>query len=156
MNQLVCVCWVTRLVVSLSVSVLISLFFNILDDYEAFNMPMLMREAEKLKLPNQQLTVTVHTLAGDHESSLYFAVNACRRYNIHHNPLERERQHRVLLSGECLWRHLQHVDEDSISNQEKEARARYPLSNKQHVVGVAFISCCCVPISFTESLPLVI
>ena len=115
-----------------------------------FDMSTFMSEVQRLKLPNQQMSITVHTLEGADEPTLYLGLAGCRRYRTDEkestgagvSPDGWVTNHTVsyYYSADCVWRHLQHAD--SVEHAEAEAAQRNnkgdtgtpDLPDTQHVV----------------------
>jgi hypothetical protein len=105
-------------------------------------MPVFMDQLEKLRLPSQHMTITVHTIEAIDEPSLYLGVASCRRSAVMSNHTEGEEHghghgyvEKTFLSAECLWRHFQHIDD--ASRDAATWLKRHPdtwFANTQHLV----------------------
>ena len=102
-------------------------------------MPLFLDQIEKLRLPNQQMTITVHTIDTHEEPALMVGVASCRRAAMlrQYSVVDGDSSHtqRSFLSAECLWRHFQHIDD--ASRDAATWLKRHPetlFSNNQHVV----------------------
>lgn len=85
-----------------------------------FDMGTFMAEVNRLKLSNQQMSITVHTIEGADEPTLYLGLAGCRRYRTDFSPesfawnsnenLDVDHNVSHYYSADCVWRHLQHAD----------------------------------------------
>ena len=138
MNMLLSILLVT-IVYMLSINCIVMVVAIFVDDVDAFHMPFFTSELEKLRLPNQQMSFSVHTIDALEESSLHMGINACRRYAVvksHTNGGGSiTSAEKMFLSSECLWRHFQHIDD--ASRDAATWLKRHPdslFSNTQHLV----------------------
>ena len=127
-----------------------------------FDMSTFMSEVQRLKLDNQQLSITVHTIEGATEPTLSLGLAGCRRYRTEASPdsfsgSSSSSSRRMDLnvshyySADCVWRHLQHTDageqaEAEAAQRGEEAGGAPDLPDSQHVVSIislAYLSLVC-------------
>lgn len=115
-----------------------------------FDMGNFMSEVQRLKLANQEMSITVHTIEGADEPTLYLGLAGCRRYrtdgkeSLSPGGAGGGMNHTVsyYYSADCVWRHLQHAD--SVEHAEAKVKAAQSgskdgtdtpdLPDTQHVV----------------------
>lgn len=115
-----------------------------------FDMSTFMAEVQRLKLPNQQMSITVHTINGADEPTLYLGLAGCRRYRTDVVSSAQSQygsagsNHTVSFyySADCVWRHLQHADSvehaEAAASQRDDSSDTADLPETQHVVRVMF------------------
>lgn len=117
-------------------------------------MPVFIDQLEKLRLPNQHMAITVHTVEAINEPSLYLGISSCRRSAVMSNHTEGEEHghgyvEKSFLSAECLWRHFQHIDD--ASRDAATWLKRHPdtwFANNHHLVSAVYMLtkfCGCCP-----------
>lgn len=107
-----------------------------------FDMGTFMSEVERLKLRNQQMTITVHTIDGEDEPALYLGLAGCRRHRAGLAPGSADEagggvSHNVshYYSADCVWRHLQHTDgADQGVGDKSSMGSDSDLPDTQHLV----------------------
>lgn len=101
-----------------------------------FDMSSFMSEVRRLKLENQQMSITVHTVNGPDEPSLYLGLAGCRRYRSDMTAgswgggewVDSNVSH--YYSADCVWRHLQHSE--SVDTGDVDSTTELPET--QHLV----------------------
>ena len=104
-----------------------------------FDLSAFMSEVRRLKLANQQMSITVHAIEGGDESSLYLGISTCRRYRTEMRAnYDLDLNVSYYYSADCVWRHLQHVDEaEQVENEaaQRTGGSEIPdLPGTQHIV----------------------
>ena len=117
-----------------------------------FDMGTFMSEVQRLKLANQQMSITVHTIEGSDEPTLYLGLASCRRYRTDissDSEVKKVLNHNVshYYSADCVWRHLQHSEnvDHSAASGVGDLDNDGDLPDTQHLVsqtvGLASFSC---------------
>jgi hypothetical protein len=98
---------------------------------EGFDYWSVMKEIERLKLPNQQMTITMHEINAIDEDSISLSLKSCLKYkkvnNGNMNDIYKTR-HQAYLDSNCFWDNLQHLDE-----QNSGILDEYDSDKTQHV-----------------------
>lgn len=113
-----------------------------------FDMGTFMTEVQRLKLANQQMSITVHTIDGADEPTLYLGLAGCRRYRTDYSTesfswnsnVEFDFNVSHYYSADCVWRHLQHSDNVDHSAGKSSGIGQMDidrdLPDTQHVVSI--------------------
>lgn len=103
-------------------------------------MPFFVDQLERLLLPNQHMTISVHIVDALFEPSLYMGVSSCRRSAVMRNNSEggersRGYSEKTFMSAECLWRYFQNIEDasrDVVKWLQRHSDTWF--SNNQHLV----------------------
>ena len=85
-----------------------------------FDFWIFMNELSRLKLPNQQMTISMEEIDSTSEVSLGLALASCVRYQIENGDDQSKLQQRSYLDSKCIWSHLQHYDEQSLAKSARK------------------------------------
>jgi hypothetical protein len=97
-----------------------------IDDHQGFDMSSFMKEISRLKLPNQQITISVQTMdqkALASENGIGLGLPSCRREGIKQgersmNKKEAASEFYQFIDANCVWSHLHPYDEENILKSE--------------------------------------
>jgi hypothetical protein len=102
-----------------------------------FDFWIFMKEISRLKLPNQQMTISMEEIDSTSEMNLGLALASCVRSQIDNDRDGLKLRQKAYLDSKCIWSHLQHYDDQSLA---KSARKNFEYIASAHHLPVFLIS----------------